>query len=59
MNEIKKEKFAKILGPQLIAVKKTLMQMDKEISDNEGNYGQYTDLMQVIENFLIDELNDP
>ena len=52
-----KMRAIKRLEKQLRAANKTLVQLDKETPDDEGNHGQYSDLKQEIENFLVDELN--
>ena len=51
MNKIKK------LIRQLKAVQRTLNELDNETPDNQGNYGQYSDLHKDINDFLIDDLN--
>jgi len=55
----KGEEFVKLISQlkeQLKSTSKTLNDLSYLVGDNDGNYGQYSDLKKTIDDFLVDEL---
>ncbi len=50
-------KIRKQLAQQLRQVQNLLTQLDEATPDDQGNYGQFSDLNAKIEGFLIEELD--